>query len=74
MPPEVLLDEAPVELVHTVHGLSGRDSLIFQVRLQRLQLLRLADIRRIEECRVDWDLKHSLKCLVLLGEVAFYAL
>ena len=74
MPPEVLLDETPVELVHAVHSLSGRDSLIFQVRLQRLQLLRLADIRRIEEGRVNWDLKHPLKCLVLFGEVAFYAL
>ena len=73
MPPEVLLEEAPVELVHAVHSLSGRDSLIFQVRLQRLQLLGLTNIRRIEEGRVDWDLEHPLKYLVLLREVGFNA-
>lgn len=59
----------PLCFIDTVMRMRGGGSVIFEVGLQRLELLRLTNIGRGEESRVDRDLEHSLKLVVLFVEV-----
>lgn len=69
---ETVLNSNPLCLVDPMVGVRRRCPVVLQVGLQRLELLRLADVRRCEKGWVDWNLKHPLELTVLFVEIVFH--